>query len=88
MKINIPIDWISGHLRYGHLEGKVDMDLEAEKEFKKLLQAEVDYKPLTREEYEILEDYKEWIRDNCSIIIDDYRIDDCGAIMWEELLDN
>ena len=87
MKINIPIDWIMGHLRYGHLEGEVDMDPDAEKEFKKLLKKEIDDEPMTKEEWEKLDDYKEWIRDNCSIVIDDYEIDDYGDIEWGYLIE-
>lgn len=86
MKINIPLDYVSGYLRYGHLEGEVELDSEAEKEFKELLKKEIN-NMLTPEEEDKLEDYKEWIKDECDIIVDDYRIEDWGDPDWEVLLD-
>lgn len=87
MKINIPIDWIMGHLRYGHLEGEVNFTTEEENEFKSLLLAYRNEVPLTEDEEEKLEDYKEWVRDSCSIVIDDYEIDDYGDIEWGYLIE-
>ena len=85
MKINIPIDWIRGYLRYGHFEGEIDIDPEAEKELKELIKKDVHHN-LSEEESDKLEDYKEWIRDECSIVIDDYDIEEYGDIEWDALL--
>ena len=86
MKINIPLDYVSGYLRYGHLEGEVELDSEEEKEFKELLKKEKD-EILTSEEEDKLKNYKEWIRNECNIIVDGYRIEDWGYPDWEVLLD-
>ena len=77
------MDYIRGHLRYGHLEGDVDFSEEQEKDFKDLLKKDF----LTEEELDRLDGYKEWIRDECQIKVDDWRVDDCGEYHWEELLD-
>lgn len=33
--ISYPVDWIMGHLRYGHMEGNIEMTDEEFEEFKK-----------------------------------------------------
>lgn len=81
------MDYIRGHLRYGHLEGEVDFTKEEEKDFKDLLKRKLNEESLTEEESDRLDGYKEWIRDECLIIVDDWRVDDYGEYHWEELLD-
>ena len=87
MKIDIPFDYIAGHLRYGHLEGEIELDPEAEKEFKELLKKELNDELLTEEETDKLEGYKEDIKENSHIVVDDFCIEDCGEYHWEDLLD-
>ena len=86
MKINLPIDWIRGYLRYGHFEGEIDINPEEEKEFKELLKKEIHNENLSEEESDKLEGYKDWIKEECSIVIDDYRIEEWGDIGWDVLL--
>lgn len=64
VKFNIPLDYIIGHLRYGHLEGTLDL---TEEEFKKLEEDP----PKFIDDNDILDDLE--------LIIDDYRIDDRGG---------
>lgn len=86
MKINLPVDYVMGHLRYGHLEGEIELDLEAEKEFKELLKRDLNGEALTDEEWDKLQDYKESILDECKIVIDDYEVDEWGEINWRDFL--
>lgn len=85
MKINVPIDYLRGYLRYGHLEGEVNMSSEEEKEFKTLLAKELEYE-ITKKEEEKLEEYKELIMENCEIVVDDYDIEDYGEFEWSEII--
>lgn len=87
MKINIPFDYLVGHLRYGHLEGEVELDPEAEKEFKELLKKEKN-NTITLKELDKLDDYTSYIREQCDIVIDDYCINDCGDLDWSVLLED
>lgn len=88
MKIYMDMDYIVGHLRYGHLEGEINFTEEQEKDFKTLLKKELNKEEITEEELDRLDGYKEDIRDCSVIIVDDWRIDDCGDYHWEELLED
>ena len=89
MKINLPIDYIAGHLRYGHFEGEIDLTKEEIKDFKDLLEIEYDEaRTLSDEDANRLDEYKEKVLDNCELIIDSYRVDDRGDIYWEELMND
>lgn len=90
MKINnLPLDYVAGYLRYGHLEGEIDYTEKEEKEFKELLKKSINNEnDMTDEEWEILEQYQEEIRDNCEIKIDNYRIEDIGSCDWSALLND
>ena len=63
VKFDIPLDYICGHLRYGHKEGVLKL---TEEEFKKLEEDPLKFV----EEEEILCDLE--------LIIDDYEIEDWG----------
>lgn len=63
VKINIPLDYVIGHLRYGHKEGILEF---TEEEFKKFKEDPIDF----IEEEDLLY--------NLKIIIDDYDVDDWG----------
>jgi len=88
MKIFMYMDYLRGHLRYGHLEGEIDFTEEQEKDFKTLLKKELNKEEITEEELDRLDGYKEDIRDCSAVIVDDWRIDDCGDYHWEELLED
>jgi hypothetical protein len=88
MKIYMDMDYIVGRLRYGHLEGEIDFTKEQEKDFKTLLKKELNKEEITEEELDRLDGYKEDIRGCSEIIVDDWRIDDCGDYHWEELLED
>jgi len=81
------MDYMIGHLRYGHVEGKVDFTEEEEKEFKELLKKEENFESLTEEESDKLEDYKETLLEHAIIKVDDYEIDDYGEFHWEDLFE-
>lgn len=73
MKIEIceNLEYIAGHLRYGHREGIVNIPEEDFEEFKN---DPINYLEENDLQYE------------CPIIIDDYEIDDCGSptdIEWK-----
>ena len=82
------MDYIRGHLRYGHREGEVDFTEEEERDFKTLLKKELNKEEITEEELDRLDGYKENIRDCTEIVVDDWSIDDCGDYHWEELLED
>lgn len=63
VKFDIPLDYVVGHLRYGHKEGIVELTKEELKELKEDPGYFVD-------KYDILE--------RLSLIIDDYCVDDYG----------
>ncbi len=64
IKFNIPLEYVAGHLRYGHMEGVLDL---TEEEFKKLKEDPLKF----------IDDND--VLDNLELIIDDYRIDDWGG---------
>lgn len=71
--INAPLDYVMGHLRYGHLEGSVELDDEQFAVFQEDPLDAIEKYDLT---YEL------------ELKIDSWRVDDWGDIMevnWEEL---
>lgn len=60
VKFNIPLDYLMGHLRYGHLEGTLDL---TEEEFKELEEDPLDF----IDNNDIL--------NNLELIVDDYEIE-------------
>lgn len=75
IKFNIPLEYLIGHLRYGHREGVIELTKE---EFEELKKDPVNFIYL----YDILYEL--------DLIVDDYRIDDCGPIskVNYEVIDN
>ena len=63
IKFNIPLEHVAGHLRYGHMEGTLDL---TEEEFKELEEDPLEF----IDSNDILDDLE--------LIIDDYRIEDWG----------
>lgn len=64
VKFNIPLDYVMGHLRYGHKEGILEL---TEEEFKRLKKDPMSF----IDEEDILS--------NLELIVDDYRIEDWGS---------
>ena len=64
VKFNIPLDYIMGHLRYGHKEGILEL---TEEEFKRLKKDPMNFVD------------EEDILSNLELIVDDYRIEDWGS---------
>ena len=64
VKFNIPLDYIIGHLRYGHFEGTIEL---TEDEFKRLKKDPVSFVD------------EEDILSNLKLIVDDYDIEDWGS---------
>lgn len=64
--VSYPVDWIMGHLRYGHMEGNIKMTDEEYEEFQKdpvsWLKGKDRYLDLLVDDYEI-EDYSNDIYD-------------------------
>lgn len=87
MKIFMYMDYIRGYLRYGHLEGEINFTEEEEKDFKTLLRKKLNHEKLTDEEADRFDGYKEDIKECSNIIVDDWRVEDCGDYHWEELLE-
>ena len=75
IKFNIPLEYLIGHLRYGHREGIIELTKEELEELKK---DPINFIYL----YDILYEL--------DLIVDDYRIDDCGPIseVNYEVIDN
>ena len=63
IKFYIPLEYVIGHLRYGHKEGILEL---TEREFEKLKESPEDFV------------YEEDILSNLDLIIDDYEIEDWG----------
>ncbi len=64
VKFDIPLDYIIGHLRYGHKEGILEF---TEEEFERLKKDPMNFID------------KEDILSNLELIVDDYRIEDWGS---------
>ena len=75
IKFDIPLEYIIGHLRYGHKEGILEL---TEEEFNRLKENPEKFI------------YEEDILDNLNLIIDDYAIEDYGGIesINYEVIDN
>lgn len=63
IKFDIPLEYVMGHLRYGHKEGILELTKE---EFERLKENPKDFV------------YEEDILSNLDLIIDDYEIEDWG----------
>ena len=87
MKIYMDVDYIAGYLRGGHREGEIDFSEEEERDFKQLLRKELNHEEITEAELDRLECYKENIQEHSWIEVDDFRIEQCGEPIWEDLLD-
>lgn len=60
--VEYPVDWIVGHLRYGHMEGVIDLSKEEYAEFQK------DPAVYLKSHDELIE--------NLDLLVDDYRVDE------------
>lgn len=65
VKFDIPLEYVIGHLRYGHKEGVLEL---TEEEFKKLQEDPLDFI------------YNQDILCDLDLVIDDYRVEDYGGI--------
>ena len=71
--INAPVDYIIGHLRYGHYEGEVEL---TDEEFKQLKENPI-------KAFNNLD-----LIDSLDLLVDDYRVEDIGdinEINWNEV---
>lgn len=66
VKFDIPLEYVIGHLRYGHKEGVLEL---TEEEFKKLQEDPLDFI------------YNQDILCNLNLVIDDYEVEDYGDIL-------
>ena len=75
VKFDIPLEYVSGHLRYGHKEGILEL---TEEKFNRLKEDPEEFV------------YEEDILENLNLIIDDYSIEDYGGIesINYEVIDN
>lgn len=70
--IDAPLEYVAGHLRYGHLEGIITI---TDEEFEKFKENPIDF--LYDNEY----------TDELDLLVDDWEVDDRGPIdcvNWEE----
>ena len=63
VEFNIPLEYIMGHLRYGHKEGNLEL-------------TEEDFKRLEEDPAELL--HEEGFIDDLELVVDDYEIDEQG----------
>ena len=70
--IDAPLEYVAGHLRYGHLEGVIEV---SDEEFEKFKENPIDF--LYDNEY----------IDELDLLIDDWRVDDRGPIDRVEWLE-
>lgn len=75
VKFNIPLDYVSGYLRYGHKEGILEL---TEEEFQRLEKDPIDF----FDQEDLLCDL--------DLVIDDYRVEDWGSPLEVnyEVIDN
>lgn len=66
VKFDIPLEYVMGHLRYGHKEGVLEL---TEEEFKELQEDPLDFI------------YNQDILCDLDLIIDDYSVEDYGNIV-------
>lgn len=70
--IDAPLEYVAGHLRYGHLEGVIEI---SDEEFEKFKENPIDF--LYDNEY----------IDKLDLLIDDWRVEDHGpidSVEWSE----
>ena len=70
--IDAPLEYVAGHLRYGHLEGTITI---TDEEFEKFKENPINF--LYNNEY----------TDELDLLVDDWEVDDRGPIdhvNWEE----
>lgn len=70
--IDAPLEYVAGHLRYGHLEGTITI---TDEEFEKFKENPIDF--LYDNEY----------TDELDLLVDDWEVDDRGpvdCVNWEE----
>jgi len=65
VKFNIPLEYVTGHLRYGHKEGVLELTAEEFERLQKDPEAFV---------------YEEEILPDLDLVIDDYSVEDYGGI--------
>lgn len=70
--IDAPLEYVAGHLRYGHLEGVIEI---SDEEFEKFKENPIDF--LYDNEY----------IDELDLLIDDWRVEDRGPIDSVEWLE-
>lgn len=70
IKISIPVDYIMGHLRYGHLEGEVVL---TDEEFEKF----------TSDPVQAFEELQ--LDNDLEVKVDDWHIDDIGDLVYEDM---
>lgn len=75
VKFDIPLEYVVGHLRYGHKEGILELTTE---EFERLQENPKEFI------------YEEEILHDLNLVIDDYEVDDYGGILEVnyEIVDN
>lgn len=70
--IDAPLEYVAGHLRYGHLEGVIEI---SDEEFENFKENPIDF--LYDNEY----------IDELDLLIDDWRVENCGpidSVEWSE----
>ena len=70
--IDAPLEYVAGHLRYGHLEGTITI---TDEEFEKFKENPVDFL------------YDNKYTDELDLLVDDWEIDDHGpidSVNWKE----
>lgn len=76
MKVNIPIEYMVGHMS-GRMEGEVNFTKEEFEEFKSLYDKMMTtFEDLTKKEYDKYNAYINRIYEQTTIIVDSYEIDD------------
>lgn len=74
--IDYPVDWIAGHLRYGHMEGVINLSKEEYAEFQK------DPTAYLKSHDELIEEL--------DLLVDDYRVDDYSrdidSVSYKEII--
>ena len=67
VRIKIPVGWMQGHLRYGHLEG--ELEVSSQEQLNKLLSDEalMDYLDVVVDDYEV-EDYGDLYKPEVTVL--------------------
>lgn len=69
ISVEYPVDWIVGHLRYGHMEGEINLSKEEYAEFQK------DPAVYLKSHDELIEEF--------NLLVDDYEIDDYSNYIYD-----